>query len=259
MMGTHHAASGAAAWVALTSAPGWFPALGLHQLDPVGIAVGAIVCAGAALLPDADHHNATIAHAVPGVGAAATAVVSVASGGHRNGTHSGLSAVVVLALAWFVGQGGWLGAAWGEPANLAAGAAGGALLAFAVKVLGLVRNWALAWMLGLAAGAVVSWLAPTQWAWLPLCIAVGWIVHLAGDFLTVGGLPLLCPVNPRAPRAFRRLPLLRELWSSGGYFALPVLGTTGSWREWLVMVPLSMYAVIGVAAALWQLVPMDLG
>lgn len=128
-----------------------------------------------------------------------------------------------------------------------------------MKVLGLARNWALAWMLGLTAGAVVSWLAPTQWAWLPLCIAVGWVVHLAGDFLTVGGLPLLWPTNPRAPRAFRRLPLLRELWSSGGYFALPVLGTTGSWREWLVMVPLTLYTVIGLGAALWQLVPMDLG
>ncbi|MGX5695303.1 metal-dependent hydrolase [Agromyces soli] len=253
MMGSHHAASGAAAWVAVSSTAVAFPALGWYPLDPAGVLLGAVVCAGAALLPDADHHDATIAHALPGVGAAATAVVSAASGGHRNGTHSGLSAVVVLALAWFVADRGWLGAAWGDPANLVAGAAAGTLLAFAVKVLGLVRSWLLAWPLGLLAGLLVSWLAPAQWAWLPMCIAVGWIVHLAGDFLTVGGLPLFWPLSPGSPRWFRRIPLLGGTWSRGGYFALPVLGTTGSWREWLLMVPLSLYALGGMGVAVWAL------
>lgn len=254
MMGAHHAVSGAAAWVAVTSTAAQLPALGWYPLDPPGIAIGAVVCAGAALLPDADHHDATIAHALPVVGAAATAVVGVASGGHRNGTHSGISAVLVVALALFLGASGWLGGGWGSPANIAAGVAAATMLAFSLKVLTIVPNWVLAWAAGLAIAASISWFAPEQWAWLPMCVAVGWIVHLAGDFLTVGGLPLFWPFNPGAPRVLRRIPLLRELWSRGGYFALPVLGTTGSWREWLLMVPTALYALAGVGLALRALV-----
>lgn len=253
MMGAHHALSGAAAWVAVTSTATQLPALGWYPLDPPGIVIGAVVCAGAALLPDADHHDATIAHSLPVVGAAATAVVGVASGGHRNGTHSGVSAVLVVTLAMFLAASGWLGGGWGTPANIAAGAAAAAMLAFSLKVLTIVPNWVFAWAAGLAIAAAISWFAPEQWAWLPMCVAVGWVVHLAGDFLTVGGLPLLWPFNPGAPRSLRRIPLLRELWSRGGYFALPVLGTTGSWREWLLMVPTGLYALAGVGLALWAL------
>lgn len=254
MMGAHHALSGAAAWVAVTSTATQLPAFGWFPLDPAGVAIGAVVCAGAALLPDADHDDATIAHSLPGIGAAATAVVGAASGGHRNGTHSGLSAVLVLALAGFVGAGDWLGGAWGTPSNIGAGVAAATLLAFSLKVLTIMPNWVVAWAAGFAISAAISWFAPEQWAWLPMCIAVGWIIHLAGDFLTVGGLPLLWPLNPGSPRLFRRIPLVRELWSRGGYFALPILGTTGSWREWALMVPTGLYALAGIGLALWQLV-----
>ena len=65
MMGAHHAACGAAAWIAITS-----PApigLGAYPVSPVGIVTGAVVCAGAALLPDIDHRNGTLAHCLPPV------------------------------------------------------------------------------------------------------------------------------------------------------------------------------------------------
>lgn len=255
MMGTHHAITGAAAWVAVTSTAAQLPAFGWFPLEPAGVALGAIICAGAALLPDADHHNATIAHSLPGVGQAATALVGAASGGHRHGTHSGLSAVIVLALAIFLGGTELLGGPWGTPANVAAGVAAAALLAFSLKVLKVIRNWAFAWVAGAAIAALISWAAPEQWAWLPMCIAIGWIVHLAGDFLTVGGLPLLWPLNPKAPKAVQDMPVVSSLWSRGGYFALPVLGTTGSWREWLLMVPTGLYALAGIGLALLQLLP----
>lgn len=82
MMGAHHAACGAAAGVALTNqihvdltmlaekAPflpssldlGMGMGMGMLQVSPFAVVTGALVTAGAAILPDADHHNATIAH-----------------------------------------------------------------------------------------------------------------------------------------------------------------------------------------------------
>ena len=80
MMGAHHAACGAAAGVALTTqihvdltmfadkAP-FLPSsldlgmgMGMLQVSPFAVVTGALVTAGAAILPDADHHHVTIAH-----------------------------------------------------------------------------------------------------------------------------------------------------------------------------------------------------
>ena len=99
MMGITHATSGAAAWIAITST---MPALslGAYPLDPVGVLVGTAVCAGAALLPDADHHSATIAQAVPVLGRLTAATIGTLSGGHRHGAHSPIALAIVAAGAW---------------------------------------------------------------------------------------------------------------------------------------------------------------
>ena len=71
MMGPHHAASGAAIWLAVTTqldvrlgalsrllpgAPEYVSiGMGLLDFTPVAVIAGAIVTAGAALVPDADH------------------------------------------------------------------------------------------------------------------------------------------------------------------------------------------------------------
>ena len=253
MMGTHHAITGAAAWVALTSTATVIPTLSLFPLGSVGIALGAVVCAGAALLPDADHHSATIAQSLPGVGRVATSAVSRVSGGHRNGTHSALIAFAVLYGALWLSRIGWSTAVYGSTASVASAIVVAVLLAFSLKVLNAVKRWSVAWLHGAAISIVVSWLAPTQWEWLPLCVAVGWVTHLAGDFLTTGGLPLFWPFKPKAPRMLRHVPVLSALWTRGGYFALPILGNTGSWRELCLMVPLALYAAAGVFLALYGL------
>lgn len=90
MMGAQHAACGAGAWVAVAadydlplspiteplvaSMPwlSWLPdavplGFGLLDVGPAAVFMGAIICAGAALLPDIDHHNASIAHSLPPV------------------------------------------------------------------------------------------------------------------------------------------------------------------------------------------------
>ena len=57
MMGGHHAVSGAAAWLAITTpvtVGSVNLGLGTFQMDRWETLAGAIVCAGAALLPDAD-------------------------------------------------------------------------------------------------------------------------------------------------------------------------------------------------------------
>lgn len=253
MMGTHHAISGAAAWVAITSTAASLPTFALYPLGPVGVALGALVCAGAALLPDADHHNATIAHSMPGVGRIATAAVALASGGHRHGTHSAISAIAVLWGALWLSSIGWSTAEYGSTASVASAVVVAILLAFSLKVLKVVKRWSVAWVVGAAVSLIVSWLAPTQWGWLPMCIAVGWITHLAGDLLTTGGLPVFWPFKPKAPRLVTHIPVIRLVWLRSGNLALPVLGNTGSWREWYLMVPLAFYAITGVSLAMFEL------
>src|SRR3954465_3160274 len=102
-MGFTHATSGTAAWFAVTAAlPAFGP--GIAPLEPAGVLAGAMVCAGAALLPDADHHNATIAHSLPPLSNAVCAGVGTLSGGHRQGTHSLIGIAVFTLIAWLAGM-----------------------------------------------------------------------------------------------------------------------------------------------------------
>lgn len=251
MMGAHHAATGAAAWVALTSTLPHLPAFGTVAMSPAEVAVGAVVCAGAALVPDADHSSATIAHSAGMLSRMATRLVSAGTGGHRNGTHSAVGAIAVLLLAAAFTSQGWISATPWSPYVLGAGMLAAVMLAFSFKVVRLARSWPLAWILGTGVAAAITVWAPALWQWLPLAIAVGWIVHLAGDLLTVGGLPLLWPFAPRPPRWLGPT----WFWTSGGYFAIPILGRAGSRREWLLCVPVSLYATAGVVMNLLAAMP----
>ncbi|UZN03576.1 metal-dependent hydrolase [Cellulomonas sp. S1-8] len=246
MKGAHHALCGAAAWVAVAStAPytlGWYP------VSPLGVVTGALVCAGAALAPDADHHDATIAHSLPPVSEWVCDVVGHLAGGHRNGTHSVLGVAVLVGIAWAAGQ---VTVATETLGELAAGAGLLSLLlvAFAARALGLARRRLDAWALALGLAGFITVAAPTEWDWLPVAVGLGAAVHIAGDMLTDGGVPLLWPWEPRPPRWWRATPLLNDLWSRGGNFAVPILGRTGSWRERILVSPLAVYAAYGVGAA----------
>lgn len=254
MMGLSHAVSGAAAWVAVTATT--VPALGWHPLEPSSVALGALVCAGAALLPDADHHDATIAHSVPLLGRVAAGALGRLSGGHRKGMHSLLAVAGVVALAVWLGGVRWSPSGWPDLGNADGGILVGPGIAvalctvFAVKALGLARTWTVAWIVGLAAAAATALLAPEEFAWTALCLGVGYATHLAGDLLTVQGVPLLWPLRIRPPRAVRQTPLARDVWLPGGSFAIPLLGTAGSIREWALTAVLGAYALWGVAASL---------
>lgn len=244
MMGSSHAITGAGVWIAATATA--VPALGVLPLGPIEVVVGALICAGAALLPDADHPSATIAHSLPG-GSIATGMLGALSGGHRKGMHSLLAVLVVvfgvpLLSLLSVEIDRW-------PHTLPVGSLVAVLvcLAFALKALRIARSWLLAWILG-ALLSSMALLVPGVLEWLPMCIALGYLTHLAGDLLTSGGVPLLWPLMPSPPGVVEKLPIVSRTWLSHGAFALPVLGDTGSFREWALTIPVTAYVVWGMGA-----------
>jgi hypothetical protein len=271
MMGAHHAGTGAAAWIALTATSpvitqlsilgasipvSLIPSFSAMPMAPAAVAIGGLVAAGAALLPDADHHNATIAYSIPGVGKAVATAVGAASGGHRHGTHSGLSAIVVILLAWLLTTiPGIVNADHLSPYVVICGVVAAAMLCFALKVLKIVCSWGMAWLVGIISSALITLLLPEQWAWLPWAIAVGWVTHMAGDFLTVGGLPLTWPKNLKPPAAVTAMPVLKNIWMKNGYWAMPILGLTGSWRETMLATPLTLYGLYGIVVSALMLLP----
>jgi membrane-bound metal-dependent hydrolase YbcI (DUF457 family) len=250
-MGGHHAASGAAAWVAVASTGPY--TLGWYPLDATGILIGGMATAGTALVCDWDHRSSTVAHSLPPLSNAIARGIEGASGGHRQGTHSILGGAVFVALAAVAGQvrldtpGGQL--------SLGAGLLCMFMINIAAKALklfpkgGFISNWIFA----LVMAGLVTVYAPEQWTWLPMSMLIGVVVHIVGDLITTGGVPLLWPLVLRPPRLLRKLPLMRAVWRPNGALALPILGRAGSRREWLVLIPVSAYAMVGMAAAGWAL------
>jgi membrane-bound metal-dependent hydrolase YbcI (DUF457 family) len=251
MMGANHALTGAAAWVAITASA---PVLttGLLPLGPVGVFTGAIVCAGAALLPDADHHNATIANSVPVVGSVVTKSIGELTGGHRQGLHSLLATFAVLILSLLIGFIQMPTEMFGQ-VPIGAAIATMALVAFATKALKLTKgSWLLPWFVGVVTAAAIALFAPTEMNWLPVAITVGFVVHLIGDMMTIGGVPVFWPWKPIPPLWWQQLPVLKWMWQKNGYFAFPVLGKAGSIREWFLGTAISIYiAVVLVYEGLW--------
>jgi membrane-bound metal-dependent hydrolase YbcI (DUF457 family) len=221
------------------------------------VLVGAFVCAGAALLPDADHHSGTIAHSVPVIGRLAAEAVETASGGHRHGAHTLLAAGLVTVGAVLLGRVTATLPVLGL-VPLGPAIATMALICFAVKARGLVTRWGTAWLIGLACAVAVLVFAPDTSGWFPVAVGLGFVTHLAGDLLTVEGVPsLLWPIQVRPPRLWRRTPGLRALWKGNGYIAVPVLGHAGSLREHLLGVALGLYCVYAFGTVALQALHLD--
>ncbi|HAY42359.1 MAG TPA: hydrolase [Micrococcaceae bacterium] len=247
MMGGHHAMSGAAAWLAITTpvAVGSMNlGFGVLHMGRWETLAGAIVCAGAALLPDADHHKATIARSLPPISNIVTRVIGKVAGGHRNGTHSILGILFFIFIAWLADS--WsmevdqLGVVYPGAALFAI-----LLISFAVKSVKFMPPL-LCWVIALAAGAFVGMNAPDERAWFPLAVTVGVIVHIVGDMLTIGGCNLLWPIKIGAPRWFRKLPVVGDCWKANGRVALPILAETGSKAEWILASLMTSYVAVAI-------------
>lgn len=246
-MGGHHAASGAAAWVAIASTGPY--ALGWYPLDATGIVIGGMATAGTALVCDWDHRSSTIAHSLPPLSNVIAVGIENASGGHRQGTHSVLGAAFFVLLATMAGQ-LQLQTGWGL-LSVGAGLLCMFMINIAAKALKLFPKygWISNWIFALTMAGLVTWFAPHQWTWLPVSMLTGVLVHIVGDMVTTGGVPLLWPIVIKPPKFLRKLPLLKDVWKANGAFSIPLLGRAGSRREWLVLIPVSAYAMVGMFAA----------
>jgi membrane-bound metal-dependent hydrolase YbcI (DUF457 family) len=205
------------------------------------------------LLPDVDHPNASIARSLPPVSNLfCKGVGKVVK--HRHGTHSLLGVVSFTALAslaslWTVDA---VGAPGGE-LSLGAGLLAMFLVSFALKTLRLVPGDRLApWVAAVIVAGAVTLGAPHEWAWLPLAVGLGVVVHIVGDMLTTGGCPLLWPWEPKPPDGWAT-----PLWKKNGHVGLPLLGNTGSRREWVALVLVSVYAAVGLLDATFRLLGTD--
>jgi membrane-bound metal-dependent hydrolase YbcI (DUF457 family) len=248
-MGGHHAASGAAAWVAIASTGPY--TLGWYPLDATGILIGGMATAGTALVCDWDHRHSTVANSLPPLSNVIAVGIENASGGHRQGTHSVLGAAFFVLLAMAAGQ-FQLQTDWGL-LSVGAGLLCMFMINIAAKALklfpksGFLSNWVFA----LAMAGLVTWYAPEQWTWLPISMLTGVVVHIVGDMITTGGVPLLWPIVIKPPRFLRRMPVVNDVWRANGAFSVPLLGRAGSRREWLVLIPVSAYAMVGMCVAAW--------
>ncbi|MDA8320706.1 MAG: metal-dependent hydrolase [Actinomycetota bacterium] len=204
-LGHTHALSGLLAGTAV--------GLYLTHLPPARLALFAGITAGAAVLPDIDHPESSLAHSFGFLTKAVAWLVGRISGGHRHLTHA------VLGVAGFT-----------ELARLAvshrrdtAGAVGlGVLLAvilasglYAMRVTG---HGADVLAIGGAAAMVVTGTGLTLVA---VAVGVGCSVHVIGDMLTEEGCPLLFPLSGYR---FRLLPG-------------PLAFTTGTFPELWVLDP----------------------
>lgn len=200
MMAPGHVASGVASGIATS-------VVVAHQGLRIQAAWVAI-WTGFVLLPDWDSPNTKVARMwgpvsggirvrlwrrgkrrklVPGI----TDLVAALCGGHRQGSHSVLGLLVVLAGIWV--------ATWSQvgTAVVAFVCAGLVLAAIGTVIPG--RDPGDIWQVNLAVSVFVGWAAYTQaWTlpgWLPLAAAGGAAVHVLGDMITVQGCPLSWPTG----------------------------------------------------------------
>ncbi|MBA2894467.1 metal-dependent hydrolase [Nonomuraea soli] len=234
MMGHSHAMTGAIAWLGLAPALAALPLLAEESkyfetgimataLTPTELIAGALVCAGAAMLPDLDHPSATIAQTFGPITWALSKVVAWLTGGHRGMTHS-------LVFAVLMGFGAhWLADAYPIGRDiLVILMVGLALRAIGIGVPG--NKWGSMMVnIGLTAGIYVVFMSlGVGYAWLGLAIGLGCLIHVVGDCMTERG----CPV----------------LWPMGARFVLPwKIGIkTGKRFEQKILAPLLSVAIIGL-------------
>jgi membrane-bound metal-dependent hydrolase YbcI (DUF457 family) len=223
MLGHSHATSGALAWAA--AAPTLGPALFDVHLEAGDVLLGTLLCAGAALLPDLDHPEGTIAHFFGPVSRLLSRIVNAVSGGHRHATHSLLFAALAGAGTWagerYLGQYFVLGLVF-------------VLVALASRALHLcppgegIRSWGVVVSEALVGTWVVDRWLPGVPDWLPHVVALGCLVHVLGDCLTDRGCPVLWPIGKR--------------------IGVPIIDHTGNRLETTLLSPAM---AVGALAALW--------
>ncbi|WP_089206350.1 metal-dependent hydrolase [Streptosporangium subroseum] len=201
MMGHTHALTGAIAWLGVAPALAALPLLTetsrftetgimVNALTPAEFVAGAIVCAGAAMLPDLDHPSATIAQTFGPITWGLSKVVAWLSGGHRNATHSLAFAIAMgfgthyLASNFMIGRD-----------IMVVLLIGLSLRSIGIGIPGKKFSSAIL-NIGMTAGLFVVFRSENVgYAWLGLAVAVGCLIHVLGDCCTEKGCPVLWPLQ----------------------------------------------------------------
>ncbi|OLT36712.1 metal-dependent hydrolase [Actinomadura sp. CNU-125] len=234
-MGRTHALSGALAWLAVVPVIGREEWIGDYavSLSVEQVAAGAVVCAGAALLPDIDHHNGRIANTFGPITKDMCKWIGKISGGHRQATHSllfaiGMGIAMDLLATHFV-------YVWWACLFMIVGLG---LRGIGLDFEGKEPQSALA---DCALAAIAVWLMhDLDMSFVGFAVGLGCFAHVVGDCLTPRGCPVLWPVPWRT--------------------AVPVIPRTdGKVERWVVMPVLSVgiailavRSIIGDAAVNWM-------
>lgn len=271
MMGPSHAMSGAAGWLAAsaiyTSSTG-------QIIQPELLILGTTVAAGAALAPDIDSYGSTVVRSFGIFGRAMYWIANTLSlavynivrtprdepkeNGHRTLFHTLLFAILSGVLTAILTSSTSMveifgrEMTWGQLnaliimavfLNLGIGGLFVKPIAKAKSNFGILGPYVM-----MASVAVLVWLFSTVtdfipessaqiqgYSWLGLAVAFGWIMHLAGDFITKMGVPLLFPI-----------PWKGRLWWN---FATPSIMRikAGSGVENYILFPLFVVATIGLS------------
>ncbi|MFC4561618.1 metal-dependent hydrolase [Nocardiopsis mangrovi] len=189
MMGHSHALSGVVGWMAVVPLLQGTEFFGVgFDLGSGEIIAGGLVCAGAALLPDIDHKSATVTNTYGVVTRTLGALFNWLFGGHRNGTHSLLFALLMGALTQAL-------ALWSDLAVqifvfLLIG------IAFNGLGFGMDKNKTAAEVINALVTAGITLALFTNdvnYTWMGLAVAFGCLLHFIGDMVTEMGVPLLWP------------------------------------------------------------------
>lgn len=287
MMGGSHAATGAAGWVLIAGSYSINVAPMTDQIkfaslpesvtlgfglvpgtNDFWLIVGAFLCAGFALWPDADHKNSTLGNVFPPWSNMVCSAIAKVAGGHRNGTHSILGIAAFGALVTLIGlldpllsnalvQTGavfnwnW---SWFADKSILTGVFVTITIAVALKVLHFVPERARKspWFIAAALGLLFASVSTEDLWWMPLCALLGSAIHVLGDALTIQKVNLLWPIVFAPPKFLHAIPGLDWVWDKkSGRHGFPVLGNAGSAREWVfVILVVSPVALTGIILAL---------
>lgn len=252
MMGKEHALVGFGAYAAGASAAahaGLFPT----EFATAGaLTAGALVSAGAALIPDIDHPSGTVANAGGPITRAIAHATNAVSGGHREGTHQLWFAAAFFLLVWATTTGAEaVGTSFNVPALitwhvLASCIWFTVIVAFGAQATSktflhqkLNRIWqqktgvaakAYAWAFAVVS-CLLAWLlcGPADtWGWLVPAVITGHLSHLLTDALTSAGLEIL----------------------PGKRIYLPILGDTTAHNPVQMLLGVAT-AVVGIAAIIF--------
>lgn len=179
MMGRTHALTGYAAGIGATYV--------VTMSVPAAI-VGTVLCAGAALVPDIDHKDATITKTFGPATKALSLAVRKISGGHRWGTHSvlGIAAIGAMAQYGVMNRGSM-------SANVILCVLMCLALGGAVRLLRIPGWFDDVAPVPVVIGIVCFTSVPLNV--VPPALMLGCAIHVAGDLVTKGGCPLLWPFS----------------------------------------------------------------